>query len=109
MALVKIQDVVLYVGLTENGAECFQAKKLLADNNIPHRVLSYFDPEQHVHVFNSLNTWRWGENFEQKTFTDFPIIHWKECYDDFSTKLFCVTSVAELNLSNLVLNKEIVE
>lgn len=109
MALVKIKDVYLYVGLTENGAECFNAKKVLADNNIEHKVLSYNDVEQHESVFNALNTWRWGPDNEQKTFTDFPIVHWMECYDDFTTKIFCVTSVAELNSSSLLTNKELVE
>lgn len=109
MALVKIKDVYLYVGLTENGAECFNAKKVLADNNIEHKVLSYNDVEQHQSVFDALNTWRWGPDDEKKTFTDFPIVHWMECYDDFTTKVFCVTSVAELNTSSLLTNKELVE
>lgn len=109
MALVKIKDVYLYIGLTENGAECFNAKKVLADNNINHKVLSYNDIAQHEGVFNALNTWRWGPDSEQKTFTDFPIIHWTECYDDFTTQLHCVASVAELNLSKVVTQKELVE
>lgn len=109
MALVKIKDVYLYVGLTENGAECFNAKKLLADNNINHKVLSYNDITQHAGVFAALNTWRWGPGKETKTFTDFPIVHWTECYDDFSTELFSVTSVAELNTSKVITEKSLVE
>lgn len=109
MALVKIKNVYLYVGLTENGAECFNAKKLLADNNIPYTLLAYNHDAQHASVFAALNTWSWGPNKETKEFTDFPIVHWTECYDDFSTELFCATSVAELNNSTLLANKEIVE
>ena len=109
MALAKIKDVTLYVGLTENGAECFNAKKLLADNNIPHKLLAYNDTNQHASVFNALNTWRWGENATTKTFNDFPIVHWTEHFDDFSSVRHCVTSVAELNNSSLIANKTLVE
>ena len=108
MALAKIKDVVLYVGLTENGAECFNAKKVLVDNNIPFKLLSYFETAQHPSVFNALNTWRWGANNEAKIFNDFPIVHWTEVYDDFSLVNSCVTSVAELNISTLLKNKELV-
>jgi len=109
MALAKIKDVTLYVGLTENGAACFQVKKLLADNNIPHKLLAYNDTAQHPSVFGALNTWRWGENLETRTFTDFPIVHWKEVDTNADIVLKCVTSVAELNNSSLLLNKELVE
>jgi hypothetical protein len=109
MALKKIKEVTLYVGLTENGAACFQAKKLLADNNIPHKLLAYNDISQHPSVFNALSTWRWGEDLETQTFTDFPIVHWKEVDDNAESVLRCVTSVAELNNSSLLLNKELVE
>jgi len=109
MALAKIKDVVLYVGLTENGAECFNAKKILTDNNIPFKLLAYYDVDQHPSVFNALNTWRWGSEGESKTFKDFPIVHWTECHDDFSVYNSCATSVAELNISTLLTNKELVE
>ena len=109
MALAKIKDVCLYVGLTENGAACFQAKKLLADNNIPFKLLAYNDTAQHASVFAALNTWRWGEDNETRTFTDFPIVHWKEVDTNADTVLNCATSVAELNNSTLLLNKALVE
>lgn len=109
MALAKIKDVTLYVGLTENGAECFNAKKILADNNISFRLLAYYDTSQHKSVFDALNTWRWGTDNVNKTFTDFPIIHWTECYDDFTVINNCVTTVAELNISTLLKNKSLIE
>ena len=109
MALVKIKDVCLYVGLTENGSECFKVKKLLVDNNIPFKFLSYNDVSQHPSVFSALNTWRWNEDGETKTFNDFPIVHWKEVDDDAEYVLKCITSSKELNDSSLLLNKELVE
>lgn len=109
MALVKIKDVCLYVGLTANGTECSNATKLLVDNGIEHKLLAYNDINQHSAVFSALNTWSWGPDQEIKTFTDFPIVHWTECYSDFTTQNFCVTSVAELNNSSLIANKELVE
>jgi hypothetical protein len=109
MALVKIKDVYLYVGLSPNGAECYNAKKVLDDNNIPFVLLGYNDTTQHSSVFEALNTWGWGPEKQTKTFTDFPLIHWTECYDDFTTEMFCATSVAELNNSSLILNKLLVE
>jgi hypothetical protein len=109
MALVKIKEVYLYVGPAESNVECTQIKKLLADNNIPHTVLAYNDPSQHEGVFNALGTWGWGEGQEKRVFTEFPIVHWKELYDDYSSVLRCATSVNELNISSLILNKKLVE
>lgn len=109
MALAKIKDVTLYVGLTENGAECFNVKKILSDNNIPFKLLGYNDTTQHPSVFNALNTWTWGPDNVKKTFTDFPIVHWTECHDDFVIYNSCAISAAELNLSTLLQNKELVE
>jgi hypothetical protein len=109
MAIAKIKNVALYVGLTENGAECFNAKKILADNNISFKLLSYNETSQHASVFSALNTWRWGPDAELKTFTDFPIVHWTEHHDDFTVFNSCATSVAELNISTLLANKELVE
>lgn len=109
MALAKIKDVCLYIGLTENGAECFNMKKILADNNINFKLLAYYDEAQQKSVFDALGTWGWGTDRETKKFEDFPIVHWTECYDDFSTAIYCVTSVDELNLSALIANKKLVE
>lgn len=109
MALVKIKDVYLYVGLTENGAECYNMKKILADNNINFKLLAYYDDKQVPGVFSALNTWGWGVDRIPRKFTDFPIVHWMECYDDYSTAIHCVTSVDELNLSSLMANKELIE
>jgi hypothetical protein len=109
MALVKIKDVYLYVGPYDSGSESHNIVKLLVDNEIEHTVLAYNDVNQHASVFDSLNTWRWGPDKEQKVLTKFPLVHWTECYSDFTTELFCVTSLTELNNSSLIANKELVE
>ena len=103
--LVKIKEVCLYIGFTEHAQECFEMKKALSDAGITPRVLAYNDEAQHPELFASLSTWRW-EDGVARTFTKFPIVHWKKCYDDFETEVQCATSVSEL--SDLLANKHLV-
>lgn len=107
--LVKIKEVRLSVGLTENSAECYNLKKLLEDNNISYKLLTYFDDSQVPSVYQAYNTWNWGVEKTTKTFTDFPILVWTECYDDYEKYSCCITSSAEFNTSSLFLNKNLVE
>lgn len=106
--LAKIKEVRLYFGLTENSAECYNLKKLLDDNNIPYVVLHYID-EQFESVFNSLGTWNWGTERAVKKFTDFPILTWAECYDDFERYPCCITSSSEFSTCSLMINKDLIQ
>lgn len=109
--LVKIKEVVLYIGLTANASDCFSAKKLLDDANIKYTLLSYNNSDEFHYIFDSLSTWHYGprNNTYHKTFTDFPILHWKECYDDYEFQIESADGLVEIKNSNLLKNAKLVE
>lgn len=107
--IVKINEVVLYTGLTADAADCYLCKKLLEDNGIKYVVLHYGDDSVHPENFAALSTWSFGPNFTQYNFTKFPLVIWKEFYDDYERFLDVAQSSAELAVSNLVKNKELVK
>lgn len=95
MTLARIKNVTLYVGLTADVQACWELKKLLVENQIPHTILAYFDDAVHADVFESLNSWTWGKDAEKRTFTRFPVVTWENCYDDFTIQLECALSASE--------------
>ncbi len=102
--LVKIKEVHLYVGFTETVADCYAAKKLLDDKGIKYTLLAYHDDTQHKGVFESLNTWNWGKVSElhKREFKNFPILHWKEYYDDYEQVVQCADGLEEIKNSDLI-------
>lgn len=108
--IVKITEVHLYSGLTAEASECFECKKVLNDNGIKHISLFYGDdPQGHNDNFAALSTWSFGPEFKQYTFTKFPIVTWKEYYDDYERWIEVAQSSTELLNSNLVKNKALVK
>jgi hypothetical protein len=81
--LVKIDKVHLYVGLhtPEGAADSVHAKKLFDDAGISYTLLHYGTDAQGT--FDALNTWSFGPDYKQYTFTDFPFAHWTEYFDDY--------------------------
>ena len=77
MAITKIDDVDLYVGLTADVQACWDMKKFLTDNNIKFRTLMYADDSQHEQLFASISTWWFEETFDR-----FPILTYTEVLDD---------------------------
>ena len=73
MAVTKIDDIDLYVGLTETAQECWSIKKFLTDNNIKFRTLMYADDAQHEDLFAGVSTW-----WEGVTFDKFPFVTYTE-------------------------------
>lgn len=111
--LVKIKDVMLYTGLTNGAADCVEALKQLKEAGIKFALLSYNDQvEQHKANFEALSTWTFGagDSTYQKVFTDYPIMTWDECYDDWSTQRHAAHGLTEIQQSSLlVYNREAAE
>jgi hypothetical protein len=107
--IVKITQVSLMVGITAGAAECYACKKILDDNGIKYQLLHYGDESTHANHFDALSTWPFGPQFEQRTFTDFPIITWKEYYDDYERWLQVAQSSKELAESSLLKNASLVQ
>ena len=82
MALTKIDDLYLYVGITAGAAESYRIKQWLTDNNIKFTLMFYGDDGQHDGLFSALSSW-----FPEKQndpFTDFPVLIYTEIHDDLS-------------------------
>lgn len=107
--LVKITEVTLMTGFTAGAAECCACKKLLQDSGIKYQLLHYGDESTHHTNFDALSTWTFGPNFEQRTFTDFPVVTWKEFYDDYERWIQVAQSSEELAASNLLKNISLVQ
>ncbi len=97
--LVKIKEVILYTGLTEGAADCVRVLKLLKSEGIKYTLLNYSDQDhQHVENFNALGTWTFGpgEGYK-KVFTDYPILLWKECFDNWDIYQHAATGIDEIS------------
>lgn len=57
MSLVRIDDIHLYGGLTEDAGDCYRTKKWLDDNNIKFVHLFYQDDKQCAEVIETVNSW----------------------------------------------------
>jgi hypothetical protein len=109
--IVKIKEVYLYIGLTDSIADSYAAKKLLDEKGIKYGLLSYNDPSQHKSVFDSLNTWTWGDIKlnAQREFKDFPILHWKAFYDDYEQQVHNAVGLEEIKKSDLLKYAKLIE
>jgi hypothetical protein len=59
-------------------------------------------------VLAALNTWYWGEAKQQRKFTRFPIVTWKEYYTDLYPMDFNTVGTKELENSTLLKNSGVV-
>lgn len=105
--LAKIKEIHLYVALSENAQECYEARQLLDQNGIPYTLLAYFEPDQYPNIFTALSTW-WWTGGTQRTIDKFPIVTWKNCYDDYETDLGVAVGLTELQNSVLIANKNLI-
>ena len=106
--LVQIKEVMFYVGLTANAQKTYEMREYLKSKGIPHTPLNYLDEAAHQSVFEALGSWYWGEAREKRTFSDFPIVAWVLCYDDFTTVPESATTPAEIE-SKLLPHKALIK
>lgn len=100
MAITKIDDIDLYVGLTADAQACWDMKKFLTDNNIKFRTMMYADDSQHKSLFEAISTWWPGETFDK-----FPFVIYTEVDLDLPPSQFprkFAKTVAELQSGNFV-------
>lgn len=111
--LVKIKDVVLTT-TTQAGshatAACDAARALLTAEGIKFRENWYNDPsvDERTPVLKALSSWTW-KGPRQRVFTEFPILHWTECSDDWSTEVDHAAGLDEIRVTPLIANKSLVE
>jgi hypothetical protein len=107
--LIKIKDVCLYVGMTDNVNDCLAFRNILKDSNVSHRTSIILLPADIEATFNTVSNDLYGPDYMQHTITSFPFVIWTECYDDYERWLEYSGSLAELPNSNLIKYKNLVE
>ena len=101
--LVKISGVVLYASASGDQAETTACEELLRLFKIDYSVKNCWTSPtlQRAHL-ESLTNSVWGPDFEQVTFTRFPVVVWTEHYDDYERyQRYSITS-ADLEKSSLL-------
>lgn len=101
--LAKIKDICVYSAMTEHALECYEVKQLLIKNGVVFKDLYFGDINQHQETFNALSTWYWKGNVKL-TFKRFPIIHWENCYDDYSHDMEAANCLEDFLNSTLMKN-----
>lgn len=107
--IVKITDVQLYAGFSQGVADAFECKKILDAAGVKYSLLMYHDEPTIAANVAAISTWTFGSDFKQYAFTDFPVIVWKEFYDDYERFLQVATSSKDLAASTLIANKGLVK
>ena len=104
--LVKIKKITVYTAMTADAAECWNAVKLLNDNNVPFHHLSWNDGSNLPGLFSALETWNYFDGVEMthKTFSKLPIVHWEGVYDDDTVATNASQGFEELQNSQLMAN-----
>ena len=100
MALIKIDDVFLYTGLSETATDSYNAKKWIDEQGIKYEFMHYGDEIQHAELFAALSTW-WPD---QPAITAFPFIVYTEIHDDLSPRNYpkvCIRGLAAIQESTL--------
>lgn len=81
---IQIREVRLYVGLTEDAAECYQAKKFLEKAGIPVELMLYIDETAIKETLDAMSGWKWGEKSDQDlSITRLPVLTWRVLYSEF--------------------------
>lgn len=97
MALVKIEEVFLYVATTENPAENLEAVAFMDHSNIPYVKLQYNDSEQLPNVLAAVNTWWDRPDVNLPPLTGFPFLVYTEVHDNILARHSPVKYLAGLD------------
>ena len=104
--LIKIKNVCLYVGITDNTDECITCHNILKDNNIPHAIQMCFDEKNQE--LNFIQYRVFGPDFTQHEIKDFPFVIWTEFYDDYERFMEIALTVEQFKQSNVLKFKSLV-
>lgn len=104
MAIQKIEEIHLYVSDLVS-AENAQAVAFMDELGVQYIQLVYYNAEQHIEVFNSLNTW-WQDDPEATPITSFPFLTYVEVHDDTAERQRLVKNLQGINqiqtISNII-------
>lgn len=88
MAIVKIEEVFIYVSVSSVDDPVENAKALAAidHSGIPFGKLIYSDPEQRQMIFDSVNSWWCRDPYNLEPVNSFPFITYTEVHDDIPAR-----------------------
>jgi len=107
--LIKIKNVCLYVGMTDNVNDCLAFRDTLKDSNVAYRTSIIFYPVDQEATFNEVSNLVYGPDYVQHEITSFPFVIWTEFYDDYERWFEYSGSLEDLKNSNLIKYKSLVE
>ena len=104
----KIDSVFLYGSIdVEDTYICYN---ILESSNIKINYLySCLSEQDNANVFSILNNWTFGMSQSQHTYTTLPIIVWRVFDDSGSVYAEFAESSSQLNNSNLILHKDLIQ
>lgn len=98
-------NVILHAGFTPTSFPIsLSCKNFLEQQGIRYTFYPYVE-NQHSSVLINSSLWIHGQNRQQRTITDFPIIQWLEHYADDTSCHNVALTLDELKQSNLILYK----
>jgi len=97
MSILKIKDIILCTGLSEDIGECKKAYDWLKESGVKFQHNAYWDPDQHDELFTNYNTW--GSSL---IINKFPFVHYTEIDSDFNSRPVFLLGLDEIKNSNLV-------
>lgn len=104
--LMKISEVLLYGGLTQDVQAVYDMKVFLEQQGIKYRLLFY--TENTEQALAPLRTWRMGDRGAEKTHDDlvkFPFVTWNEHYDDWEKNVNIAKDITELQSKPVLVEK----
>jgi hypothetical protein len=86
MALTRIDDIQLYMGMTAEAADCYAVKEFLQSHNVAYQNYMYADDSQHPELLAALSSWKLQGAPE--VMTKFPFIIYTEVDFDLPPSQF---------------------
>ena len=106
--LLKIKDVCLYVGMTDNVNDCLAFRNILKDSNVPYKTSIIVFPADQEATFNAVSNFVYGPDYVQHEITSFPFVIWTEFYDDYERFMEIALTVEQFKQSNVLKFKSLV-
>jgi hypothetical protein len=104
--LLKINSISLYLNF--DSLDSYYFKKELDSQNIPYEIIQSIVKEQEKSILNFLSSMIYGEDFEEYTFNKFPIVTWREYYEDYERWIDVAETLEELKNSNIFKHKDLI-
>jgi len=104
--LLKINSISLYLNF--DSLDSYYFKKELDSQNIPYEIIQSTTEEHKKGILDMLSSMTYGEDFEEYTFNKFPIVTWREYYDDYERWIDVADDLEKLKNSNIFKHRDLI-